>query len=276
MKRAWVTGSLFWLTAGLVAVSLGASAGPVIWHMLGKVETGPAALSAQAAGAPPATGTPADISAILAFAPFGSATPVAPTAPVAIPATQLGLSLLGLTLANPAAASRAIIGGGDQPVASYAVGQTIAQAVILSEVHADHVILTVNGTPEALYFTPGAEGAAQPFAIVPIIAEGPADPANPDAVIAYYRDEILQNPQSVLDRLGLQATADGYLIAESADPDVRRAGFQPGDLVTRVNGQAVGDVARDQAYFDDIAASGRATVEVQRAGQTITMTFPLR
>jgi general secretion pathway protein C len=111
---------------------------------------------------------------------------------------------------------------------------------------------------------------------VPLANAGPPDPTNPDAVIAYYRDQILQNPQSVMDRLGLQATPAGYLIAASADADVRRAGFQPGDLVTRVNGQAVGDVAQDQIYFDEIAASGRATVEVQRAGQIITMTFPLR
>jgi general secretion pathway protein C len=266
-------GVLFWLVAGLAAISLGIAGGPVVWHVLGQVDTGTPALGAMAAGAPPVA---ADISAILAFAPFGDATPLAAPAIVAIPATQLGLTLLGLTIANPATASRAIIGGGDQPVASYASGDAITPDVVLADVRTDHVILTVNGAPEALFFTATDGGAAQPLNIGPIIAVGPADPTNPDAVIAYYRDEILQNPQAVLDRLGLQATADGYLIADAADPDVRRAGFQPGDLVTRVNGQAVGDVARDQAYFDDIAASGRATVEVQRAGQTITMTFPLR
>lgn len=267
-------GGLFWVLCSLAAVSLGVAAGPVVWHLLGQARTGTPTLDVQAAGAPPVA---ADISAIVAFAPFGDPAPSVAPAPAAIPATQLGLTLLGLTIANPANASRAIIGGGDQPVASYASGDAITPDVTLSEVRADHVILLVNGAPEALFFAASDGGATAPaLNIVPIIAAGPADPTNPDAVIAYYRDEILQNPQAVLDRLGLQATADGYLISDAADPDVRRAGFRPGDLVTRVNGQAVGDVARDQVYFDDIAAAGRATVEVQRAGQTITMTFPLR
>ena len=271
-----MTGAVFWLVAGLAAISLGIAAGPVVWHMLGQVDGGAATLGAQAAAAPPTVDTPADIAAIIAFAPFGSAAPVVAPPPLTIPATQLGLTLLGLTIATPASASRAIIGGGDKPVASYAVGDAITPAVTLSEVRPDHVILLVGGAPEALFFANATSGTAQAAILIPIIADGPSDPTNPDAVIAYYRDEILQNPQAVLDRLGLQATADGYLISDAADPDVRRAGFQPGDLVTRVNGQAVGDVASDQVYFDDIAASGRATVEVQRAGQIITMTFPLR
>jgi general secretion pathway protein C len=267
----------FWCAAALGSVSLGVAAAPVAWHLMGEVDAGTPALSAQASTAPSAGPTPADITPILGFAPFGS--PAPPPAPVQteVPATQLGLTLLGLTIATPASASRAIIAGGDLPVASYAVGGTITAAVTLADVQADHVILNVGGAPEALFFArDAADLAPQSAILVPMAVAGPPDPTNPDAVIAYYRDEILSNPQSVMDRLGLQATPSGYLITASADPDVRRAGFKPGDLVTRVNGQAVGDVARDQVYFDEIAASGRATVEVERAGQIITMTFPLR
>jgi general secretion pathway protein C len=273
MSGRWVV-----LASCAAAISLGVAAAPVAWHMLGELETGAPALSAQAAIAQVADGTEqADIVAILAFAPFGSAAP--PPAPVQaeIPATQLGLTLVGLTIAQPESASRAIIAGGDVPMASYAVGQAITSSVTLSEVRVDHVILLVNGAPEALFFASAQGGVAvQPLNLVPIATSGPSDPSNPDAVIAYYREQILQNPQSVLDRLGLQATPDGYLIGNAADADVLRAGFQPGDLVTRVNGQAVGDVAQDQLYYDEIAASGRATVEIARQGQTITMTFPLR
>jgi general secretion pathway protein C len=270
-----MSGVWFWAAAGGAAISLGAAAGPVVWHVMGEVDSGPAALSAAAASAPPVAPSP-DIAAIIAFAPFGSAAPLAPPVQQDIPATQLGLTLLGLTIADPASASRAIIGGGDVPVASYAVSEAISAAVTLAEVRTDHVILLVNGAPEALFFVRSDGSVPQSTVAVPIIATGPSDPTNPDAVIAYYRDEVLQNPQALLDRFGLQATPDGYLIGDVSDPDMARAGFQPGDLVTRVNGQAVGDVTRDQAYFDEIAASGRATVEIARAGQIITMTFPLR
>jgi general secretion pathway protein C len=272
-----MTGAWFWLAAALVAVSLGVTAAPVIWHLLGEDGAATPALAAQAAAGRPTEAPPADITQILGFAPFGSPVAEAPPASTEVPATQLGLTLLGLTIATPATASRAIIAGGDLPVSSYAVGGALTATVTLAEVRADHVILTVNGAPEALFFPNGTNAAtAQPAILIPMAQAGPPDPTNPDAVIAYYRNEILSNPQGVMDRLGLQATPGGYLIAATADTDVRRAGFQPGDLVTRVNGQSVGDVARDQVYFDDIAASGRATVEVQRAGQTFTMTFPLR
>jgi general secretion pathway protein C len=272
MNFPWV-----WTAAALTAISLGIAAAPVVWHLLGEVDINAPALSAQAAELPRGRAPIADVTPILRFAPFGSvALPSAPEL-TEVPATQLGLTLLGLTIADPATASRAIIAGGDAPVASYAVGGTITGTVTLAGVRPDHVILMVNGAPEALFFAriPG-DFAAQPTILVPIANAGPPDPTNPDSVIAWYRDQVLQNPQSVMDNLGVQATPDGYLVASSADPDVLQAGFQPGDLVTRVNGQSVGDVARDQIYFDEIAASGRATVEVQRAGQIITMTFPLR
>jgi general secretion pathway protein C len=273
MTFPWV-----WTATALAAISLGIAAAPVAWHLLGEVDTKVPALSAQAAAAFPAGAAPtADINPILSFVPFGSAAPPPVPVPTDVPATQLGLTLLGLTIADPATASRAIIAGGDVPVASYAVGGAITATVTLADVQTDHVILMVDGAPEALFFTRKPdESAARSVIMVPIANSGPPDPTNPDAVIAWYRDQVLQNPQGVMDTLGVQATPDGYLIASSADPDVRQAGFQPGDLVTRVNGQAVGDVARDQIYFDEIAASGRATVEVQRAGQIITMTFPLR
>jgi general secretion pathway protein C len=245
----------------------------VVWHLMGEVDTGAPVMTAKAAV--PVSAAAPDIYAVLAFAPFGTTAAPPPPVPTEIPATQLGLTLLGLTIANPASSSRAMIAGGDVPVASYAVGQAISAAVTLSEVRADHVILLVNGAPEALFFIE-TDAVFVPANAVPIIATGPTDPTNPDAVIAYYRDQVLQNPQSLLDRFSLQATPDGYLIGDITDPDMASAGFQPGDLVTRVNGQAVGDVTRDQAYFDEIAASGRATVDIMRQGQTITMTFPLR
>lgn len=267
----------FWLGSAVVAISFGAAAAPVIWHVMGEVATGAHVTPAQAAIAQSPDVPAADITPMLAFAPFGKAAPIFPPAPAEVPATQLGLTLLGLTIATTASESRAIIAGGDLPVSSYAVGEAISATVTLAEAHPDHVILMANGAPEALHFAKDSSDiATQPPILVPIARSGPQDPSNPDAVIAYYREEILQNPQSVMDRLGLQATAAGYLIADTAAADVRRAGFQPGDLVTRVNGKAVGDVEQDKIHFDEIAASGRATVEVQRSGQVVTMTFPLR
>jgi general secretion pathway protein C len=148
----------FWLTTAMAAISLGVAAAPVIWHMMGEVEGAAPALTAQAASLQSVATPPIDVTPILAFAPFGSPTPVVAAAPVDVPATQLGLTLLGLTIATPASASRAIIAGGDVPVSSYAVGGAITATVTLDEVHSDHVILMVNGAPEALFFPAGQTG----------------------------------------------------------------------------------------------------------------------
>lgn len=273
----WSTAA--WVAAALFAVSVGFAAGPVAWRLAG--ESGHAIGAATAA--PASEAARIDLSPILAFAPFGSAV-AAPASPEAVGETGLGLTLLGVTLSTPPSRSRAIIAGGDSGRAeSYAIGSNITIGATLAEVTRTHVVLSVEGRLETLSFArPGTKtapsGQTDLRNLIPSTTNAPSPPAadDADAVIARYRAAILQNPQSVMDRLGLEATADGYRIADTASPGVRQAGFRPGDLVTSVNGQKVGDIPADQRYFDVVAASGKARVELQRDGQTIVMTFPLR
>lgn len=277
-----LSGGIEWLAAAATAVSLGAAAGPVVWHALGVVE-GPEARPAGAAvAAPRVAAPPASLDVLTGTPLFGRAEAPAPVAE-GIPATALNLTLLGVTLAEPAAQSRAIIAGGDQPVASYAPGSRVTAAVRLAEVQADRVLLSVDGRIEALPFPDpaAAQAGAAPgvlpaaFATVPIATSGPPS-TDPDEVVAWYRSEIDRSPEAVMERLGVAATPQGYRILDAAPPEVRQAGFRPGDVVARVNGVAVGDVAADRLRLDEIVAAGRATLELQRDGETIRMTFPLR
>ncbi len=91
-----------------------------------------------------------------------------------------------------------------------------------------------------------------------------------------WRSRIIANPKQVLDTIGLVRTDDGYRIAEQHDSGVARAGLRAGDLVRTVNGQQVGDLDSDRRLYDEVAASGLARIEVDRDGETITMSFPLR
>ena len=269
--------ALFWLTAALAVASLGAAAGPVVWRLSG--DNG--RVIAPSDSAPVIESVRLDLGPILAFAPFGSA--AAPeAAPEVAGETALGLTLLGVTIATPATASRAIIAGGEAKVQSYAVGSAITATATLAEVHPDYVVLDVDGRLETLSFAkPGAVAAPTTGtnlrSLVPQTgAAAPAPSNEPDAVIARYRAAIQQDAQGVMNRLGLEITDQGYRITDAASPGVRQAGFRPGDVVTTVNGQKVGDMAADQRYFDEVAAAGRARVEIQRDGQSIVMTFPLR
>jgi general secretion pathway protein C len=232
----------------------------------------------------------ADLAPILDFAPFGvpATTPVIVTDDSPVGETSLQLRLLGVTLAAPASFSRAMIQGGETPIASYAPGSFITASAQLSEVFADHVVLLVDGKAELLSFP--VEIAAGPQAgtgstlnlgnLAPQDGgNGQTIAANPndaDAVIARYRTAIQNDAYGVVERLGLEPTDEGYRISASASPGVRQAGFRPGDIVTTVNGKQVGKVEDDQLYFDEVAAAGQATVSVVRGGQTIFMTFPLR
>ena len=79
-----------------------------------------------------------------------------------------------------------------------------------------------------------------------------------------------------MDAIGLIPVENGYRVAEQHDSGVGLAGLRADDVVTSVNGQAVGDVERDRQLFDEVAASGQARIEVRRDGRSLVMTFPLR
>ena len=80
----------------------------------------------------------------------------------------------------------------------------------------------------------------------------------------------------MLDEIGLTPGDDGYVIAARHDVGVRLAGLTAGDLVRSFNGQAVGNPDDDRRFYDRIAASGQARLEVERNGRVLTFSFPLR
>ena len=267
-----------WLLAALTAVTLGVSAGPVFWRLSGD----DGRVRAPARQTQSSEAARFDLGPILAFSPFGAAV-VAEQVQQVAGETSLGLTLLGVTIAKPASESRAIISGGDDPARGYFVGEVITASASLSAIEPDHVVLSVDGRLETLSFTkPGAAAAGGGPDLSNLIpsdgqADAPAAGSNePDAVISRYRAAIQMDAQGLMNRLGLEATDQGYRITDNASAGVRQAGFKAGDVVTSVNGQKVGDMAADQGYFDEVAASGRARVELLRDGQTIVMSFPLR
>ena len=73
--------------------------------------------------------------------------------------------------------------------------------------------------------------------------------ADAAATLEQYRAEIEDDPQTLLDELGLAVADGGYAVQESASGVLLDAGLQPGDLVTTVNGQQVGNIDRDRALF---------------------------
>ena len=270
------------ITLLIVLGLIGASAAPVVWHWQGDfaapplVDAAPPVVTAAAL-------TPADIGPILSLAPFG-AQPQAVVADTPIGETTLDLTLMGVVVRSNPARSRALIANAGI-AGQYGPGDLLTDRAKLVEVATDHVILDVDGTLQTLSF-PLPGDATQPQAtamtgtdrlMAAVTAQ--SDPAAPETTTDYidlWRERLTANPGEVLSAIGLIPTPDGYVIADQHDSGVDQAGLRAGDLVKTVNGQAVGDVEKDRQFYNDVAASGMARIEIERDGRTIVMSFPLQ
>ncbi len=267
--------------------SLAVAGAKATWHLNGYSAALPALIAA-APDAPPTEVAVIDLTDILALTPFGSAVVPEPEAGP-VKETTLDLVLKGVVVRDDADTSIAFIDyQGDTQ--SYSPGDIVAERAELINVATDQVTLTVDGQLQTLSFpdaVAGATAAAGPgvtgldrlqaaIGDQTSAATEEAPPKTTDDYINMWRDRIIANPTEVLNAIGLIPTENGYIIAEQHDSGVGLAGLQAGDLVTSVNGQAVGNVDSDRLLYDEVAASGQARIEVMRAGRTIVMSFPLR
>ena len=234
---------------------------------------------------------PVDLSPLLATFPFGRAVQV-DTGNATAGRETPNFVLRGIFSAE-GAASTALLGV-DGETGLYRQSDEVTAAYVLSRVAADHVVLTGAGQTITLGFDAqnvlGADGQVDKPAstpadlvarlgsglVVPARAEKPKDPETTSEYIDYWRKRIRKNPKAVLDEIGLTPSDNGYVIAERHDVGVRLAGLKAGDLVRSVNGQSVGDPEDDRRFYDRVAASGQARIEVERNGRLLTFSFPLR
>ena len=271
--------------AALVIGSLAWAAGGAAWHVMGHSAAQPSDGPAGFVGEPPAA-PQVDVAPIVALNPFGAVPEAEPAAPVA--ETALDLVLRGVLMNPDPDRSMALISAAG-PARGYRPGDAVSAQAILVEILAGHVVLEVDGRREILSFPerdgPGARRAgptqdAGLNRLRDVLGRQNADatPASDDVQgwLEVWRERIRRNPGEAVASIGLTPTEDGYMVAERHDAALRRAGLRAGDVVTRVNGQAVGDADRDRALFDEVAASGLARVEVRRGGRVVTLTFPLK
>lgn len=235
---------------GVGAVAFGVAASVVV-ALAGSAWHGLDTAAAQAAVAPP---PPLDLSPITRFAPFGTA-----AASVAGDPTALGLELRGVMLAASQAESTALVAAAGGVPRAYPVGATLPGGAVLDSVEFDLIVLRVDGRLETLAF------AARPR------SEAGAAAATPDDATF---DDAPGDGGGLLDTLGVAATPDGYRVGAASD-DIRRAGLQPGDIVEKVDGQAVGDPARDRAAYNAAVVAGKARFDVVRDGRRVALTVPL-
>ena len=296
MKARYLWVATAFLVAGTLA-SLAWQVQQMGWLQLGRV----ARLSPEMMTAHPTTG-PAqpDLGAIAAFAPFGETPDIAQDSATRNDTPRSFDFVLRGTLAlGGDRASRAFLSDG-RTTTAYRIGDEVAEGIVLVEVLSDTIVLEVDGERVTFGFggAIGADTADQPMAEAspeevardPLaqlaaalrpgrgsldLRAGPP-PDSVDGYIDLWRNRIQKDPQGVMDTIGVENIGRGYRIKPDPNIGVTLAGLQPGDIVTRLNGQTVGNIDRDRELYDQVAAAGVARLEVERSGETLLMTFSLR
>lgn len=245
-----------------------------------------------------------DVGAILAFAPFGRADIAVAQAdtPQKPAPTKVNFALRGILAYADTAISRAFIYNGND-TETYRIGDSVEDGVVLVDVLQASVILNIDGTEHELGFDgfirdalPAGQAQTAPPEVPPAASGDPLaqlaaaltagrgsldlreapPPETIDDYIDKWRGRIQRDPAEVMETIGVERTERGYRIKPDPDIGVTLAGLQPGDIVTRLNGQEVGNIDKDRELYDQVAAAGVARLEVERSGETLLMTFSLK
>lgn len=260
------------LTAAMV-ISVAFALAGLTWRIAGHVDTG-AVTAPSGRSAPVAT---ANVSPVIALAPFGKASSSDASQPTALP-----LTLQGIVAAQPASMSTAFIAVSGQPGAPFHIGQSIASATIAGILR-DRVILNNGGRTEYLTFpdpnatpVPGAAPGspiASPQGTTVAIQPGGRPLNGPPPVMAAPPPQAGPGPgtAALLQRFNATPAPGGYRIGNAGVP-----GLAAGDILTSVNGSPLSDPNAAGAAFTAAQASGSATIQVIRDGKRLTLTVPLR
>ena len=175
--------------------------------------------------------------------------------------TSLALTLYGVRVNEGSGLGSAIIASPDGVQNSFAVGDEIMPGVVLKAVAFDHVTIDRGGAEEQIFIdqstpAPAAapEGGAPSVDASPSPGEGSVAPIGSGPTADSLKRDIGFAPRMQNGRVtGLAVSAKG--------PGFTSAGFRPGDIVTQINGQPIGDL---QSIQNQIAPGARLSLTVER------------
>lgn len=110
-----------------------------------------------------------------------------------------------------------------------------------------------------------------------------ASSADPDtaALAQGYRNQLYNNPQSLAELVSISAVREdgelmGYRIAPGQDQaQFEQLGFEPGDLVTGVNGITLNDPANTMKLYQAMRTATEAAFDLERGGESISINVSL-
>lgn len=215
---------------------------------------------------------------LAAYPLFGQAAGVAPIAETvrqSAPETRLKLRLEGVLVAERPEDSGAIVAGSDGVTEHYRVGQVLPGNAELMEVEPGRIMLQRNGVFETLSF----EDSAKSFgSTIELTEAAPAEADSPDAFIENARERLDQQGVQALLAFGLRPVEDGALsgyVYDGSNAMLRAVNLKPGDVITAINGQALGDIEQDRELLDSWRSEPQMQIEIERDGASFTVNYAL-
>lgn len=209
--------------------------------------------------------------------------------PVEAPETQLRLTLQAVLAQSGEGKGFAIIAQRNGQSKAFGVGDDVFGQAELAAVYGDRVILNRNGQMETLRYeraestamlqrleeAPSAEveqGFEETFDQAQEEVNSGADmQAQMEQVASYIQQRANSDPEGLLNEVGLEPTGEGYRVTRRAR-QLQMAGLRPGDIVTAVNDNPVGNISQDQALLNQIMQSGgELKIQIQRGSRTFTI-----
>ncbi|PJG49157.1 secretion system protein C [Sphingobium sp. LB126] len=180
--------------------------------------------------------------------------------------TSLALTVYGIRLNEGSGLGSAIVAGPDGVQNSFAVGEEIMPGVKLKAVAFDHVTIDRGGVEEQVFLD-----QSQP---APAAAPEGGVPPPPVAGIDNPTADMLKRDVGLTPRM--QNGRVTGLILTAKGPTFQNAGFQPGDIVTQIDGQPVGSVGDLQALQGKIMPGARISLTIERGAAMASVNLTLQ
>ncbi|WP_313807310.1 type II secretion system protein N [Sphingobium sp.] len=184
--------------------------------------------------------------------------------------TSLALTVYGIRLNEGSGQGSAIVAGPDGVQNSFAVGEEIMPGVVLKAVAFDHISIDRGGAEEQVFLD-----QSQP---APMVAPGGGVPAGspPRPMVGMDNPSADMLKRDVGFTPRMQNGRVSGLILQPRGPGFQQAGFQPGDIVTQIDGQPVGSVGDLQALQGKIMPGARISLTVERGAAVSSVNLTLQ
>lgn len=186
------------------------------------------------------------------------------------PETGLRLRLEGVLVGRRPEDSGAIVAGSNGETEYYRVGDQLPGNAELAEVEAGRILLRRGGRYESLAFEEQIETGA-------LVAEEPVQTAeSPDTYLEDARARLNSEGVAALATYGLQPAEDrGGYVYDGSNAMLNAVNLRPGDIITSVNGQPLGDIEQDKQLLDSWRSQPQLNIEIERDGTLLTVSYAI-